>query len=122
MKITYKKRTLILEYIYQRKLNAMDGRFVIVNQMKATTEASEAYEAMTENEKIQIYEKSLNFKIKEYLFDKLYNRSMFMYFVNGDPKKREMRIRDYVHYLVRNMGAQQKNHILEESGFGLFYE
>ena len=122
MKITYKERSLILEYIYQRKLNAMDGRFVIVNQMKATTEASETYEAMTQNEKMEIYKKSLNLKIKEYLFDELYNRSMFMYFVNGDPKKREMRIRDYVHYLVRNMGEKQKKYILEKLDLGLFYE
>ena len=122
MNITYKERSLILQYIYQRKINAMDSRFVIVNKMQATIEASEAYEAMTENEKIKIYEKCADLKIKEYLFDDLYNNSMFMYFVNGNPEKRKMRIRDYVHYLVRNMGIKQKNYILKKMELKLFHE
>ena len=122
MNITYKERAFILRYIYIRKLESMDGKFVIKNQMQASTEALEEYDNMSTTEKIKIYGSCVDLEVKEYLYDKLYNKSMFMYFVNGCPEKRKFRIREYADYLVRNMGISQKKHICEKLNLKFFDE
>jgi len=115
MNITYKEKAFILHYIYNRKLKSMDGKFVITNQMQASIEALEEYDNMPKTKKIKIYESCIDLKIKEYLYDKFYNRSMFMYFVNGCPQKRSFRIKEYVDYLVRNMNVSQKKEYLRKT-------
>jgi hypothetical protein len=114
MEIKGKERDLILEHIYVRKLESIDGRFVVRNKIQASMEAKITYENMTLEEKIKTYEDCVDFKIKAYLFDQFYNKSMFMYFVNNCEKKRQLSIKRYVDYLVRTMDSSRKKYMYKK--------
>lgn len=117
MKIEGKERQLILSYIYERKVNSKLGIFVIRNKMEAEYESKIEYENMPTKEKIKTYRAIIDLKIKQYLFDTLESRSLFMEYVNGNPRKRAMRIMEFACNKVRVMSEAEKKKYYKEIGY-----
>lgn len=108
------ERKLILGYILEQKLNASDGKFIIRESIQASIDAKIEYESMSQSRKLCIYKKIVDNKIVDLIFSDAYERSLFMEFVNGNPEKRKMRIREWAHYKVRSMGEEEKKKYYEK--------
>ena len=111
-----RERELILRYIFKRKLDSCDGKFIIREKITAAQESKIEYENMSNCDKLNMYRRIVDMKIRDYIYDELKNRSMFMYFVNGCPKKRSMRLMEYASYARRSMSEESKKKVCKEIG------
>ena len=121
IKIEGKERSLILGYIFERKLKALDGKFIIRESIQASAEASIEYENMSQSGKLNIYKKIVDLKIVNLIYEDAYERSLFMEFVNGTPEKRRRRIQSWAHYKVKSMPYADKKKFYEKLNLK-FYE
>ena len=116
------ERDIILGYIFERKLQALDDKFIIVQSMRASSDARIEYENMPQNRKLCIYRKIVDSKIMDLIYDEAYNHSLFMYFVNGSPGKRKKRIREWAFYRVKNMPCEEKKEFYSKLGLKFYDE
>lgn len=115
------ERDLILGYIFKRKLEALEGKFIIRESIQASEEARIEYENMSQSGKLNIYKKIVDLKIVDLIHEEAYERSLFMEFVNGHPEKRRMRIREWAHYKVKSMPYEDKREFYKKLNLK-FYE
>jgi len=115
------EREVILGYIFERKLNALDGKFIIRESMLASSQASIEYENMSQSSKLNIYKKIVDRKIVNLIYEDTYRRSLFMNFVNGSPAKRKMRIREWAYHKVKSMPYSDKESFYQKLNLK-FYE
>lgn len=121
IKFKGRERSLILRYIYLRKLEALDSKFVIVNSINAKLESQIEYESLSQEDKLNIYEHLMNEKIRNIIFDELYYGSLSVSEVNGSPEKRKMRIREIAYHKTRNMKDVEKKQYYEKLNYK-YYE
>jgi len=77
--------------------------------------ARKIYKKMSDMQIIEMYNVHKTQKIKEYLYQNL-NESMFMYWVNGSPQKRDIRLKEYVNYYYNRMNNLEIAAISEKLG------
>ena len=116
------EREVILEYIFERKLQASDDKFVIKKSIQSSIDAKIEYENMSQDEKLYIYRKIIDHKIANLIYEEMYDNSMFMYFVNGLPEKRKRRLREWAFYRVRRMTPEEKEEFYRELGLKFYDE
>ena len=75
--------------------------------------AIKIYKKLSEFDILKMYKSHIKKSILDYLYENLH-KSMFMYWVNGSPQKREMRLREYVHHYYRQMSALEMSAICEK--------
>jgi hypothetical protein len=108
-------RAEILKFLYNKEYNKqlnIHSPFVVKASMVATQESQLEYESLSFEEKRLIYQKIIDSKIKKYLISSLED-SMCMYWVNGCPAKRLMRIKEYAHHKFNQMNSLEKAAICE---------
>ena len=116
------ERDIILEYIFGRKLQASDDKFVIKKSIQSSIDAKIEYENMSQDEKLYIYRKIVDKKIVDLIYNEAYDHSLFMYFVNGLPEKRSKRIREWAFYKVKSMPAEEKKEFYRKLGLKFYDE
>jgi hypothetical protein len=117
MNIDRSQRDVLISYIYDRVLSTRPAKFVIKEKIQSELISLSYYESMTYEEKITLYKKIVDRHIFDYLLNKLENESMFMFFVNGSPEKRRMRIAEYVNHQIRSMEVFEKKEFYKKLGF-----
>lgn len=113
-----KERKIVLDCLYQESLTIAQKHTKIEGDAKRTAklESQLRYERLTNRERRQIYFNFISKKITKYIADDI-SKSATMYWVNGGPQKREMRIDEYAHYAFARMPENQKIAICEKLGF-----
>lgn len=104
-----KERKIVLDCLYQESLrNAkMHNTTIEDSQRTAKLEAKLRFDHLSENEIRQIYSNFIYKEIVKYIEEDI-SQSSTMYWVNGGPEKRKMRIKEYAHYAFRRMPENQK--------------
>ena len=108
----------MLDCLYQESLTIAQKHTKIEGDAKRTAklESQLRYERLTNRERRQIYFNFICKKITKYIADDI-SKSATMYWVNGAPEKRNMRIQEYAHYAFARMPENQKIAICEKLGF-----
>ena len=108
-----KERQMVLDYLYQECVAASQVPSKILKRTGCMLEAKMKYENITKENIIKIYSQLLEKKIINYLIDNITN-SLVLYWVNGSPKKREIRINEYVQNQYRLLSKAEKIAICEK--------
>lgn len=113
-----KERQIVLDCLYQEiyKERRASGLFPVPSEIEAKVQSQLKYENISHAQRIQIYYNFISKKIIKYIADDI-SKSATMYWVNGGPQKREMRIQEYSHYAFVRMPENQKIAICEKLGF-----
>lgn len=113
-----KERQIVLDCLYQESLTIAQKHTKIEGDAKRTAklESQLRYERLTNRERRQIYFNFICKKITKYIADDI-SKSATMYWVNGAPEKRNIRIQEYAHYAFARMPENQKIAICEKLGF-----
>ena len=90
--------------------------FAARSAMTAKSESQLKYENISHRQRINIYYNFISKKITKYISDDI-SKSATMYWVNGGPQKRKMRIDEYAHYAFARMPENQKIAICEKLGY-----
>jgi hypothetical protein len=99
---------LIHEDLIQKYENPCE---VDCNQIKFA--AIKIYKKLSELDILEMYKYNIKKSILDYLYQNL-DKSMFMYWVNGTPKKREMRLKEYVSHYYNQMSPLEMCAICEK--------
>lgn len=75
--------------------------------------AIKIYKKLSELDILKMYKSNIKRSILNYLYENL-DKSMFMYWVNGTPKKREMRLKEYVSHYYNQMSPLEMSAICEK--------
>ena len=110
-----KERQMVLDYLYQECVVVSQVSSEVLRKTGCMLEAKMKYESMTTKEKIEIYSKLLDEKIKNYLIHNV-THSLTFDWVNGSPEKREIRIQEYVTNFFCSMSKSEKVAISEKLG------
>jgi len=116
--LTGKERQIVLDCLYQEiyEHEMRKSGFAVRSSMIAKTESQLKYENISHRQRINIYYNFICKKITKYIADDI-SKSATMYWVNGGPQKRKMRIDEYAHYAFARMPENQKIAICEKLGF-----
>lgn len=113
-----KERQIVLDCLYQ-EMYANEMRksgFAARSAMIAKTESQIKYENISHAQRIDIYHNFISKKITKYIEQDM-RKSNTMYWVNGSPDKRDMRIEEYARYSYARMPVNQKIAICNKLGF-----
>jgi hypothetical protein len=108
-----KERQMVLDYLYQECVVASQVPSEILKRTGCMLEAKMKYESLSTKERIKIYSQLLEKKIINYLIDNITN-SLVLHWVNGSPKKREIRINEYAQNQYRLLSKAEKIAICEK--------
>ena len=113
-----KERQIVLDCLYQEiyEHEMRKSGFAVRSSMIAKTESQLKYENISHRQRVEIYFNFICKKITKYIADDI-SKSATMYWVNGGPQKRKMRIDEYAHYAFARMPENQKIAICEKLGF-----
>ena len=113
-----KERQIVLDCLYQEiyEHEMRKSGFAGRSAMIAQTESQLKYENISDRQRVDIYFNFISKKITKYIADDI-SKSATMYWVNGAPEKRNMRIQEYAHYAFARMPENQKIAICEKLGF-----
>lgn len=113
-----KERQIVLDCLYQESLVIAKKNTKSEADAKRTAklESQLRYEHLSSRERRQIYYEFICKKITKYIADDI-NKSNTMYWVNGDPEKRHMRIQEYARYAFARMPVNQKIAICNKLGY-----
>jgi hypothetical protein len=116
--LTGKERQIVLDCLYQEiyEHEMHKSGFAVRSSMIAKTESQLKYENISHRQRVEIYYNFISKKITKYIADDI-SKSATMYWVNGGPQKRKMRIQEYAHYAFARMPENQKIAICEKLGF-----
>ena len=116
--LTGKERQIVLDCLYQEiyEHEMRKSGFAVRSSMIAKTESQLKYENISHRQRVEIYFNFICKKITKYIADDI-SKSATMYWVNGGPQKRKMRIDEYAHYAFARMPENQKIAICEKLGF-----
>jgi len=116
--LTGKERQIVLDCLYQEiyEHEMRKSGFAVRSSMIAKTESQLKYENISHRQRINIYYNFICKKITKYIADDI-SKSATMYWVNGGPQKRKMRIDEYAHYAFARMPENQKIAICEKLGY-----
>lgn len=101
---------LIYAQLIEATENPSDDECIKIDRL-----ARKIYKKMSSMQIIEMYNTHKTQMIKEYLYKNL-NESMFMYWVNGTPQKRDMRLKEYVNYHYNRMTNLEVAAICEKLG------
>lgn len=113
-----KEQKIVLDYLYQESLkNAQTHTKVKEDAQRiAKLEAKIKFDRLPQHKARQIYSDFIYKKIVEYIEEDI-SQSSTMYWVNGSPQKRKMRIKEYAHYAFIRMPENQKIAICDKLGY-----
>ena len=113
-----KERQIVLDCLYQEIYESEMRKSGIAakSAMTAKTESQLKYENISDQQKVDVYYNFLSKKIINYIHDDL-KKSNTMYWVNGSPDKRDMRIEEYARYSYARMPVNQKIAICNKLGY-----
>jgi len=113
-----KERQIVLDCLYQEiyKEKRASGLFPVPAEIEAKVQSQLKYENISHRQRINIYYNFISKKITKYIADDI-SKSATMYWVNGAPEKRNMRIQEYAHYAFARMPENQKIAICEKLGY-----
>lgn len=115
MIIAKKEKKIILDSIYSECICYQRSKLFFINRVRARWLSQLFYENLSEQGKVKIYRKAIQPKIIKYLISEL-TESLLFSEVNGQPEKRNLRIREYAKYQYDNMLKAQKIAICEKLG------
>ena len=113
-----KERQIVLDCLYQEiyEHEMRKSGFAVRSSMIAKTESQLKYENISHRQRVEIYYNFISKKITKYIADDI-SKSATMYWVNGGPQKRKMRIQEYAHYAFVRMPENQKIAICNKLGY-----
>lgn len=113
-----KERQIVLDCLYQESLVVAKQHTNVLEdaQRTAKLEAKLRLDHLSEKEKIHIYYNFIRKQIIKYIAKDI-TSSNTMYWVNGSPLKREMRIEEYARYAYSRMQTNQKIAICGELNY-----
>ena len=113
-----KERKIVLDCLYQEiyQREMRNSGSAVRSAMIAESESQLKYENISHRQRIDIYYNFISKKITNYIHDDL-KKSNTMYWVNGSPDKRDMRIEEYARYSYARMPVNQKVAICNKLGF-----
>jgi len=113
-----KERKIVLDCLYQEIYTERrkSGLFPVPAEIEARIQSQLKYENISHAQRVQIYYNFISKKITKYIADDI-SKSATMYWVNGSPQKREMRIQEYAHYAFARMPENEKIAICEKLGY-----
>lgn len=113
-----KERQIVLDCLYQESLVVAKQHTNVLEdaQRTARLEAKLKLDHLTEKQKKYIYYNFISKQITKYIVEDT-NASNTMYWVNGSPQKREMRIQEYARYAYARMPTNQKIAICGKLGY-----
>ena len=116
--LTGKERKIVLDCLYQEKYERemRNSGFAVRSSMIAKSESQLEYENMSDRQRVNIYYNFISQKITKYIRDDI-EKSGALYWVNGTPEKRKMRIKEYAHYAYARMPVNQKIAICNKLGY-----
>jgi len=116
--LTGKERQIVLDCLYQEiyEHEMRKSGFAVRSSMIAKIQSQLKYENISHRQRVEIYYNFICKKITKYIADDI-SKSATMYWVNGGPQKRKMRIDEYAHYAFARMPENQKIAICEKLGF-----
>lgn len=108
-----KKEILDLLYYeeYSKQLD-YNSTFILKAAMIARKKSQIKFNKLSFKEKKEIYKKIINSKIYNYIVSSMQS-SMCMYWVNGSPEKRNMRIDEYAKHKVNSMSTLERAAVCE---------
>lgn len=107
-------RKVVFGLIHEKLLKEHDNPCE-ANCQEIKNEAIKIYKKLNEIDIYSMYNQHKEQTIRGYLYANL-NSSMFMYWVNGTPAKRDMRLREYVNHYYNQMSALEIAAICEKLG------
>jgi hypothetical protein len=104
-----KERQIVLDCLYQEiyEHEMRKSGFAARSAMIAKTQSQLKYENISHRQRVEIYSKFIQKEIIKYIKKDL-QKSNSMYWVNGSPEKRDMRIEEYARYAYARMPKNQK--------------
>ena len=113
-----KERQIVLDCLYQESLKNAKMHNTAIEEAKRTAklQAKLRFDHLSEREIRQIYSNFIYKEIVKYI-EKDISGSSTMYWVNGGPEKRKMRIKEYAHYAFMRMPENQKIAICGKLGY-----
>jgi len=113
-----KERQIVLDCLYQESLVVAKQHTNLLEdaQRTAKLEAKLKLDHLSEKQKIYVYYNFISKQITKYIAEDI-NSSNTMYWVNGSPEKREMRIKEYAHYAFMRMPENQRIAICGKLGY-----
>ena len=113
-----KERQIVLDCLYQEiyESEMRKSGLTARSAMIAKIDAELKYQKMSTRQRVGIYYNFICKKITEYIREDM-QKSNTMYWVNGDPEKRNMRIDEYARYAYTRMPVNQKVAICNKLGY-----
>jgi len=113
-----KERQIVLDCLYQESLVVAKQHTNVLEdaQRTAKLEAKLKLDHLSDKQKIYIYYNFISKQITKYIAKDM-RSSNTMYWVNGSPKKRDMRIEEYARYAYARMPTNQKIAICEKLNY-----
>ena len=108
-----KERQIVLDYLYQECMAESKDQFIIRSKMTCKLESKMKYEHLSNKEKLEVYKSAVRKKIINYLIDGA-SKSLAIDWVNGCPKKREMRVREWAFNHYDELSKAEKIAICEK--------
>lgn len=107
-------RKIVFGLIHEKLLEKHDNPCE-ANCQEIKKQAVKIYKKLSGFDIYSMYDQHKQQKIREYLYSNI-NSSMFMYWVNGTPAKREVRLKEYVKHYYSQMSALEIAAICEKLG------
>lgn len=113
-----KERQIVLDCLYQEiyQHEMRKSGFAARSAMIAKIESQLKYENIPHSQRVDIYYNFISKKIINYIAEDM-RKSNTMYWVNGSPEKRKIRIEEYARYAYARMPVNQKIAICIKLGF-----
>lgn len=113
-----KERQIVLDCLYQEiyEHEMRKSGFATRSAMIAQKQCELKYENISHRQRIKIYSDFIEREIIKYIKKDL-QKSNTMYWVNGSPEKRDMRIAEYARYAYNKMAKNQKIAICFKLGY-----
>ena len=113
-----KERRIVLDCLYQEiyESEMRKSGLAARSAMIAKIDAELKYQKMSTRQRVGIYYNFISKKIINYIREDM-QKSNTMYWVNGTPNKRDMRIEEYARYSYALMPANQKIAICDKLGY-----
>ena len=113
-----KERQIVLDCLYQEiyEHEMRKSGFATRSAMIAKEQCKLEYKKISDRQRIEIYSEFVQKEIIKYI-KKDMQKSNTMYWVNGSPEKRDMRIEEYARYAYHKMEKNQKIAICFKLGY-----
>jgi len=108
-----KERQIVLDYLYQECMGASKDQFIVRSKMTCKLESKMKYEYLSNKERLEFYKLAVRKKIINYLIDGA-SKSLAIDWVNGCPKKRDMRVREWAFNHYDELSKAEKVAICEK--------